>query len=320
VRSACFFISTVMTAIVAMSPWEATAQTGYEPPKIFADECNPEDALLCAIGRHDNKKVEELLKGGASAVAVGFKRGYKADRPEFLKDFHRQIYPLQFAIQYGNFFAVDRLLAHGANPNGEIPLESGFTPLANAAQLGELGIVQLLLARGADPNKRSDTGPDAYPPILLAADGPDGDHFEGPRSSEMQIHIVDALAEAGADVNATAGKVDALDRATFVGDRDLVSHLLSIGAKPACFQEDFEHFNTDWTLLQWSVKSRDPKMVMIVTSLAPYYCVGSAKGGLLMVQSEAKDAANYKENYQEVMKRLGAIKLIINKMKSARRN
>ena len=319
-KNARLFVSMVTAVIAMISPYQATAESPFEPRKTFSDDCYPEDALLCAIGKHDNKRVDELLKRSASAVTMGFKRGYKGDRPEWLKDFHRQTYPLQFAVQYGNFYAVDRLLGHGANPNGEVSSENEFTPLADAASLGELGIVQLLLAHGADPNRRSRTSPDAYPPILMAVDGPDGDRIEGPRSSEIQIRIVEALLEAGANVNATANKVDALDRAAYVGDRELLWYLLSTGAKPACFQEDFEHFNTDWTLLQWSVRSRDPQMVQTVAGLPPPYCIGSAKGGLLMVRDEAKDATTYKDNYQMVMQRLGRIKLIIGKIKPPRQN
>lgn len=108
---------------------------------------------------------------------------------------------------------LELLLRHGAEVNSA---DEGKAPaLLVAAAEGKPEMCRLLLAAGADPNK----GSNDLSPLLLAA-------------ARNYPEICELLLEAGADVNiGTPKRGYALDWAVLFGRRELVSKLISAGAR-----------------------------------------------------------------------------------------
>lgn len=105
----------------------------------------------------------------------------------------------------------------------------GFTPLGLAAFFKRPEVVRLLLDRGADPAMAARNA-NAFTP-LHAAVATDA----GPRD----IGIVNALLEAGAQMNARSGEGGTpLHTAAFTGDAEVVELLLARGADPRIAGKD----------------------------------------------------------------------------------
>ncbi len=104
------------------------------------------------------------------------------------------------------------MLEAGANPNMQLfmrPADSrgggsrGSTPLHNAAGSRDLEAVQMLLEFGADASLNDADNESA---LMMAVQGGGGGLFGGPTGpgEDAALPIIDALVEAGADVNAVA--------------------------------------------------------------------------------------------------------------------
>lgn len=101
---------------------------------------------------------------------------------------------LMRAAERGDAARVRALVRGGADVNAS--LSSGATALTLAARQGHLGVVKLLLAAGADPRAR-----------LFSFHGGDYTALMAPIGieSEERVEIVDALIEAGAEINPASG-------------------------------------------------------------------------------------------------------------------
>ena len=97
------------------------------------------DELNTAIAINDTNTIYELLINNIDVNSP--------DR--------RGIYPIMFAVEYGNANALISLLRHGANPN-VVDKRNGYTPLMKALSRKYISnrylIVMLLLKNGADVN------------------------------------------------------------------------------------------------------------------------------------------------------------------------
>jgi uncharacterized protein len=137
---------------------------------------------------------------------------------------------------HGAVDLVEKLLAHGANPNatlktpllarqhnfGDAALGAGATPLMRAAKGGDVALMEVLLARGGNVRQRL---PNGMTPLLFAV------------SPSRRKSASDALAAAklcldrGADLNAQdASGSTALHLAVATSD-DLVRFLVERGAR-----------------------------------------------------------------------------------------
>ena len=173
-------------------------------------------ALNEAVHRGDATRVSALLGRGVAPDArdpEGF-RGI----PSFGVGYH----PLHWAAMQGDVQMVDLLVAAGADVNGRN--DRGETPLQVGAQYSKADVVAALAGRGGDVDARDQDGctplhvaaREGCRPIaeLLrkhggAADGSGGDDLgEGgephlaPHGVQWQRDTVEALIDAGADVNA----------------------------------------------------------------------------------------------------------------------
>jgi uncharacterized protein len=183
-------------------------------------------ALHWAVQSNDLAMVNSLLAAGADAK-VGNRAGASA---------------LYLAAVNGNAEMIDRLLKAGAEVNGKVLL-NGETPLMVASRTGNLAAVKLLLDRGAEVNAKetlrettaimwaAEQGHGAVIRMLAArgADvNPQGKKQEAKKqyglnakvaiegftggltalvlaSREGSLDSVQALVEAGADINKTSG-------------------------------------------------------------------------------------------------------------------
>ncbi len=124
---------------------------------------------------------------------------------------------LHWAARAGNMPMIELLLRAGANANAMN--RYGITPLSLAASAGNAPIVGLLLKAGAD-GKKADAGlPDGEKLLMLAA------RTDG-------VEAVEALANAGLDVNATEPRTGttALMWAAFANRPFVIRALLKSGA------------------------------------------------------------------------------------------
>ena len=119
------------------------------------------------------------------------------------------ITPLQVAITAGDLAAVDRSLAHGADPNQRTV--QGTTALGLAASSGNVSIVRTLCDAGAvvdDPTSKGVTA------LMLAA-------YRG------HVAVVEALLDAGGAIDARNDEgLTALDEAVAGGRQPVVDRLL----------------------------------------------------------------------------------------------
>ena len=119
------------------------------------------------------------------------------------------------AVHKNDVAQVKRLLARGANPNGDTP--DGSPYLVGVAARKDETLVAALLQAGADPN-RADR--DGFSPLMAAATG-------------GSLPIVNLLLAKGARPNAIPGKkagMNALSRAVFSGNVEVVKRLLDADA------------------------------------------------------------------------------------------
>lgn len=159
--------------------------------------------------------LEMLNSGGKSPLCLALENNNWAVALELLAagaDGHKLIplacdtdantYPLHYAARKGNMGVVQALLAAKADANAKLP-GSGLTPMQLAAQGGYPEIVRALLNAGGKAN-----GVNPYD----AANG--------------EIEFVQALIEAGADVNTNSP----LKQAVLDGKTEIVKILLEAGA------------------------------------------------------------------------------------------
>jgi ankyrin repeat protein len=159
---------------------------------------------------------------------------------------------------------INALLDAGVDPNPEMnfhrpnapsrgrfadnQVSTGTTALFRAVQLNDQEVVEALLKKGANPNINSM----GYTPFgLVAGNGPSG---RGGAAGQVNLALMDLLAQHGADVNARINGTlsfsfhigygnqndgvnskegtSALHEAARNGRQDLVKHLLELGANP----------------------------------------------------------------------------------------
>lgn len=162
-------------------------------------------ALVGAAQHNMTDWVEKCIDGGADV------NGY----------FHEHSTALIFASFYGSLEAIEKLVELGAEVNliQESTHLNGETALMSAAREGQLGSIKLLLSKGANPNIH---GQEKSPLI------------EAIRYSSTPVHCLEALLDAGANVNfvsRTSGTT-ALVRAVQGSSPDKLRTLLRAGADP----------------------------------------------------------------------------------------
>jgi 8-oxo-dGTP pyrophosphatase MutT (NUDIX family) len=186
------------------------------------------DALLKAIRAGDLARVAGLLDqdpglaraaGGETTAAI-------------MACYHRQPAVLGLLRARGAVLDVFEAAAAGDVTRLAALLESdaravsahardGWTPLHLAAHFGQAPAVSLLLASGADPRARSRNAL-ANTPLHAGVAGTAG------------VEIIDALVDAGGEVNASAGgDFTPLHLAAGRGELPLVTRLLLRGAEPS---------------------------------------------------------------------------------------
>ena len=167
---------------------------------------------------------------------------------------------------------VKALLAHGANPNLRLALDKakvaaeikeqgnagarqangqrtkrtaititevqleGATPVVLAAECNNLEAIKALVEAGADPNIPTEQGTTAL--ILASGAGTDVQRARANEERATAVKTAQYLIEHGADVNA-AGEFGwtALHAASYQGLNDVISYLVSKGAKIDAFDQ-----------------------------------------------------------------------------------
>lgn len=189
---------------------EAVQDLTFAGADVDAQDDKGDTALLVAASRSNLGIVQVLLSAGAD--------------PNLANNVRQS--PLHLAATHGPSESVRALVSAGADIEARA-LQSGLTPLfmaavSNALVVDGLGVVKELLSSGADPNARGTNGV----PILH--------HL--PSSYEGQVNflddVVDTLVTAGADVDAVARGVTALQLAVSADDLPLVLGLIRAGADP----------------------------------------------------------------------------------------
>lgn len=127
---------------------------------------------------------------------------------------------LYVAASIGDVANMTAAIERGADPNGTIAGQYGWTPLMIAAADGHEAAVRVLLAMGGDPNRKNDLGRTA---LMFP-------------SSYGFIGVARALLDAGADVNVVPTddtRWTALMAAACAGRADVTQLLLERGADSA---------------------------------------------------------------------------------------
>jgi ankyrin repeat protein len=222
---------------------------------VNATEADGTTALHWAVERDDMDAVRVLLAAGANPAAVS----------------RTSVTPLSLAALNGNLAIVRALLDASADPNAL--LSGGQTALMTAARAGSIDVVLALLARGGDPNHResvlgetavmwaaaedhgdvirmlAEGGADVNArstvldfPVREFGDGKSGRLTVLPAGGwtplmyaarQNRVGAVEALARAGADLNATdPDGTSALLVAVINAHYELAARLLDLGADP----------------------------------------------------------------------------------------
>jgi ankyrin repeat protein len=145
---------------------------------VNAAEPDGTTALHWAARADDRETVDLLLRAGARVDAVN----------------RYGVTPLALAAENGSAAMAQALLTAGADPNAVVG--AGQTPLMTAARTGSLETVRLLLARGANVNAKE--GGLGHSALMFAA-------------IENHPAVVQALAEAGAELDATSNLIETPD-------------------------------------------------------------------------------------------------------------
>lgn len=159
--------------------------------------------VACVLG--DSKHAQSLLAAGANP---------SKQFPEVLDG----MTPLYAAVGSARSLEITRLLlAHGADANQT--WSQGSTPIFETVSEEHLDLAKLLLSKGANVNARLDNG---TTPLLQSV-----------RNGSTRT-VVDVLLDAGADINAVAGKdgLGAFGWALNRLDLKLAEHLFERGAEP----------------------------------------------------------------------------------------
>jgi cytohesin len=188
----------------------------------------------------DLSGVQELLDDGADVNAKD-EHGWTA---------------LHYAAFSGHREIIELLLAKGANV-------TGMTALHYAASGGHEEIVELLLAKGADVNAKAKDGKTP----LDMANGATADLLRTHGSQSGLIHVavrdgdlagVQALLDAGADVNSGLGKYTLLHFAARHGHEEIVELLISEGADVNAKDEN------SWTPLHFAARHGHKEIVELL--------------------------------------------------------
>jgi ankyrin repeat protein len=149
--------------------------------------------------------------------------------------------PLHLAAQGGHQTAMERLLAHGADPNARDA--AGRTPLHHAAHRGHPEAARVLLEHGADVTARDGRG---RPPLYLAA------HDWATPKRRPSHAVVDLLLAYGAPFDLFAAAV--------LGRVERASELLD--AEPALLNVHDEGGYTPLHLAVWNGKLEMAKRLL----------------------------------------------------------
>ena len=134
------------------------------------------------------------------------------------------------------------LLAHGANPNAQLPKQLpeppftrgtrlgtiGVTPFLLASASGDIAAMRVLLAGGADPKLATKEG---VTPLMVAA-GRGRDQDFAPGEEMLCLEAAKLVLEAGGEINGADSKgVTPLHAAAHIGANAIVQFLVERGAK-----------------------------------------------------------------------------------------
>lgn len=169
---------------------------------------------------------------------------------------------LWWAARDGRVEEVERMLAHGADPNAADV--DGEGPLHAAARWGQAAVVEVLLARGADPGMQA---LHRMTPLQVAVLG-------------AQVDATRALLEHGAAANVRdVFGSSPLHAATARGDQGLVALLLDYGADPAAADD------SGTTPLQLATRTGNAAVVHALVSRATTRNARN-EGGVAAYQAE----------------------------------
>lgn len=169
---------------------------------------------------HERKRVFAWLDDNRS-----WEKAQETERQQKLPTYLLQTKSfLQLAAYDGDMEAVRSFLSQGVDVNAisDVPSDKQYrryrcTALTAAVERSHTSLVEYLLAAGSDPNVNIEHGDT---PLLLAA-------------QNHSLEIADILLRAGANVDQISAyqTIDALQRACYDGNLDMVNLLLSYGAK-----------------------------------------------------------------------------------------